>query len=417
MATPIWTGNSLQKKQKDEWTFGGTWLATETITVTINGKAFDVLAGSTTIATIIATVQAALANESDEDFDSITWTEDTATKVAGEADTAGTPFTAVFSTDSAGGTIVKSSPAPQAVQGQSFWDNADCWEGAVPVATDTPKIANSAVPIKYSLDQSGILLSRLDIPASFTGQIGQMRYPTSGIKTFKGTSDRYLNIGITNLYIGDGEGNGSELIYIDVGANQLTALINKTAVPNNGEDYAVKLLGSHASNQVTVNRGRVGIADEPGQTATISKLVVGQVTNPADSRVFCGSGVTLTTVEVSGGLCILECGATNVTLTGGTLELCGTAAYTNVTVRGGTLIYRSSGTITTLKVSDDGQIDFSKDIRSRSITNPVEMGKGGVFDDRYGTINKPFVIEAPACAINDIAVYTQPNIQATFDDP
>jgi len=413
MATPLWAGNSLADKQIDEFDFGGVWIATETITITINGKGKVVEAGSTVIATIIETVQAALAAETDEDFDAIDWTEDDSSKVIATAATAGIPIDVIFTTDSVAGTINKSNA--QAVKGPNFWDNADAWEGDVPVASDTPKIANSDVPILFGLDQSGITLDRLDVPASFTGGIGQMRYGQApSIGTFKGTSDRYLNIGVTDLFIGFGEGAGSKLLYFDFGAVQTNVVVDRTAIPSSGEDYAVKLLGSHASNVVTVNRGRVGIADEPGQTATLSTLRVNQKTNPADSLVFCGAGVTLTTLEASGGTTILECDATTVNVYGGTVELA-EGDYTNVNVYGGTLIWKSAGTITTLKIFDEGAVDGTKDLRSRTVTNPIQMSKGATLDDRFGTINTPYDVDPQNCDLADVIYYTGPNLNATID--
>jgi len=412
MATPLWSGNSLEVKQVTEWDFGGAWIATETITITINGKALDVLAGSTMIATIIATVQAALADITDDDFDAIEWTEDTVSKVIGEAVVAGIPFSVTFSTDSAAGTITPSTTT--ANKSKNDWGNADCYDGNVPVSTDTPKFANSSVSVRHGLDQSGVTLDSLDVLASYTGDIGQLRYPSSpAFGPYKGTSDRYLNIGITDLLIGFGEGAGSQLLYFDVAAVQLNALINKTAIPTNGETYAVKLLGTNANNVVTVNSGRVAIADEPDQVSTVLTLNVGQKTNPADSLVFCGPGVTLTTLNASGGTTILESGATTLNIYGGTVEIV-EGAYTNVNVFGGTLVWKTPGTVGTLKIFDDGHVDCTKDMRAKTVTNSVQMTEGTTLDDPYGTIGLPVVIDPQNCQMSDLDVNLGINVGATY---
>jgi len=58
-----------------------------------------------------------------------------------------------------------------------------------------------------------------------------------------------------------------------------------------------------------------------------------------------------------------------------------------VKIRGGRFRQYSDGTLTTLQVSQDGVADFSRDIRAKLITNPVEIyGNGASLIDPFKTI-------------------------------
>jgi hypothetical protein len=63
-----------------------------------------------------------------------------------------------------------------------------------------------------------------------------------------------------------------------------------------------KFRGSHASNTMTVQRGSVYVGTDSGTNPVIATLKVGYVSNQdGDSNVETDVGVSLTTVEVSGG--------------------------------------------------------------------------------------------------------------------
>lgn len=132
------------------------------------------------------------------------------------------------------------------------------------------------------------------------------------------------------------------------------------------------------SNLVTVDveGGYVAFAGYSFETATIATIRI----NGADSNVFIGEGVTLTTLEVTAGTVDLRCAATTVNLYGGTLTTNGTGAITTVNVKGGAFYPNSTGTITTLNASA-GITDFTKTGASRTVTTMVPSGKAVVYDD------------------------------------
>ena len=103
-----------------------------------------------------------------------------------------------------------------------------------------------------------------------------------------------LAIGATSIVIGEGEGAGSSRLRIDTGSVQTTLKVLSSGFGEEQDRAAVRWTGSHASNQVHVYRGEVGIAPESGETATVNKLILGYVDNEtSDSNVYVGSGVTI----------------------------------------------------------------------------------------------------------------------------
>jgi hypothetical protein len=155
-------------------------------------------------------------------------------------------------------------------------------------------IPGSSLANIAAYDASAVTLASLTISMTYTGTIGN---------TGTGAST-YLKVSATTWTIGvpatDGsQAQGSGRIKIDFGSNQFTGTILNSS--NNTSDTSsppVQIKGTHASNKLYVLSGKAGVATAtPGETSTISELdVVGSQT-----QVTCGSGVTLTTVNASGG--------------------------------------------------------------------------------------------------------------------
>ena len=60
-------------------------------------------------------------------------------------------------------------------------------------------------------------------------------------------------------------------------------------------------------------------------------------------------------------------------------------AHTTINVDGGTCYYRSTGTITTLRVGGGAEASFARDMRSRTITN-CELHANGAIRDPFKTV-------------------------------
>jgi len=240
------------------------------------------------------------------------------------------------------------------------WATAANWTGAaVPVNGDDVYFVDSSQSVTEGFAQGAVTLGSLNIAQSYTGLIG--------------TAAGYLVINATVLRIGyhygPGTPAGSGRIKLNLGAAASTAIIFNTGSPDDSYLPAVRLLCNHANTTVEVRKGTVGIACEPTETSTLSKVSVSYVSQvTADADVYIGAGVTLTTLDKSGGDCVLECAATTVTNGAGKLITAGSGAITTMNCTGGTIESNSSGTITTCNAFDAGYIDFTKAQAARTVT-------------------------------------------------
>ena len=263
---------------------------------------------------------------------------------------------------------------PTAASGPHHWSVATNWSGsAVPANGDDVVLANSAVSIKYGLDQAAVTLDSLVIEQSFTGQVGLPRTNTDGSGYVEYRS-QYLAIGATTITIGKGEGTGSGRIKLDTGSAQTALSVSNAGNAAETGLPAILWKGTHASSTVTVSKGSVGVAMFPGETATIATLRVGYTTNlTGDAQVRCGDGVTLTTVEQAGGLVVASSSITTHSQTGGELIFSDkqdgtTAAITTLDVDAGAVRYRATGTLGEANIGSDGVLDFRQDQRPRTVT-------------------------------------------------
>ena len=186
---------------------------TEHVTVTINGKAVVTLTGSATIATFLATVAAALQASTIAEIAEITWTAGSTTLV-GTADTAGLPFTATISTDSASAPSTAAARAlarPRSpMPGRPTPRPWPTIRPALPTTGDTLVFTGNGNPCLYSLNAlSGVTLAVLTVDQSYTGTIGLPRTHTGGLSSYIEYRPQYFKVGATLLTIGQGPGNGS----------------------------------------------------------------------------------------------------------------------------------------------------------------------------------------------------------------
>lgn len=377
MATKKFRGDATALAQSQSYTLGGTWLAAETVTFTVNTKDVTVAVGSTTITTILDNLVAGF-NDADpavypELSGEITATEDGATKLILTANTAGVPFTISLATNSAAGTI-SSATVIQASKGPSHWDDDDNWDtNGVPADGDDVDLSGLDVPILYGLSQTGIALASLTIPSSWQGLIGLKDRNDAGYYEYR-TKPLSLE-SVTLCTIGAGPGPGTSRLRLSVGhaATVSTINIHGSAQPEQDGFKAIQIETGGAANVVNVTRGSVEIAGQVGQAATVATLRIGYQTNQeADADVRCGTGAALTTVDKSGGQ--LETNSAITTLTeraGQTIHNAG--AVTTLNIHGGTVVYNSTGTLGTCTISGTGKLDISQDSRAKTITNPIEM--------------------------------------------
>lgn len=372
----------------------GTWGTADTATLTINGKDLTVTIGTDVdIADVVAAIVAAVngtAIVSDEsrndtgdnipEFQDIT-ASGTASPITLTGDSIGTPFTVTVSEDTAStgalGTPTTTSGTPT---GPNYLAAENVTGGVLPAAADTFTLENSSVSMLYGLDQSGAgTLTALNIKAGFTGSVGLPRYNTAGYVTYH---DRYYQVRASVVDIGQGDGSGSGRIQLDIGSVQSAITIHYTATSSETDVYAVRLIGTHASNTLQAYGGSVDIAPEQGQVATIATL------NAAGSaKVRTGPGVTLTTVNVGGNAAVditSAAGLADITIIimegTGVLYIRGDNAITTLVVLSGTCDFRSAGTVTNVRVGSAGVLDLTNSTQDVTFTN-TSLTKGGLITD------------------------------------
>ena len=337
-----------------------------TYTVTINTKDITYTAdASATVAEITAGLVALLNASTEPEFAEVTWADGT-TVLTGTADTAGKPFTQT-SSSSAGALTTSTTTAN--VSPSDFAD-ADNWSaGTTPATGEDVYIDNSDVDILWNLGSlSAQTLATLTIANSFTGVIGLAEYDTDSTE-YRQYRPTYLAIGITALRIGDETGEGSGRIKINTGSVQTAIQQFNAGSPEDDNLEAVIWKGTHASNTVNVFGGSFGAAVFGGETATIATLQVGSPGSSGglEADVRCGTGVTLTTITQLSGELETNSAATTITVTGGSYRH-GAGAVTTLTVRAASVAYAGTGTIGTLNMATGGVIDFSEDMRARTVS-------------------------------------------------
>lgn len=425
MATVRWIGNAVDVKQVTTLTAAGTWANGETATITMGSgnktKAMTVTLGAdvatTDVATLIANAfnGASLAADQAVTPDNVTsygeFYEVVATvsgsTVTFTSRTAGVPFTLAASETSAVGSFTGPTTSTAAT-GKNFWDNVGNWDtGAVPVNGDDIVFDSGSVDLKYNLTTSIQPLS-VTITAAYTGKIGLPEVNESDsqrtYREYRTTKLTFTTNAITTaITVGEGDGNGSGRIRIDSGSGQ-TVLVTKQKPNRADKAYpALEWIGTHASNTVTVLAGDVGIANRAGEAATVATLKVGYLTQQAsDSVVYCGTGVTHTNVDQSGGVLTIQAATTSFDQTGGeSFVLAG--AHTAMNVDGGNCRYSGTGTITTLKVSR-AVFDRSRDMRAATVTNAVQMYAGANLKDPHATLTLSGGYVLNRCRIADVTV-------------
>jgi len=322
MATLYWLGRARAVAQVTTIAIGGTWIAGEAVTLTINGIDLVVVIGS---AVTTSNVARALAEawEADDPTDStVTYTpagggpsipefsEITAdfdgSDLVLTGDTAGLPFTVTVATDSASGTV--GSPTNEtAPTGPNHWDNADNWSGAaVPANGDTVHIADGEVSILHGLAQSAVTLAALLIGQRWTGQLGlPLVNETLGYREYRATE---LAIGATLFTQGIGTGSGSGRVKINFGSVQTTTKIMNTGSALDAGLPATLLRGAHTSNAFELQAGSLGLALFPTETTTAALLQSG-------GQLYLGAGVTVKNVTKLAGYLVADGVTTSSTST------------------------------------------------------------------------------------------------------
>jgi hypothetical protein len=408
MATRRWRGDAPKTAQVNTLTVGGTAADTQVYSVTINGKTVSYTAGSAdTNSTIASALKSALAASVIPEFAEVVWSVSTSV-ITGTAKSAGKPFSNT-SAATGSGTLVTATTI--ANSGPNVVSLAANWEGnAVPVDGDEVVFDFGTSDALYDLDQSAVTPASILVDAGYRGRIGLAETNADdAAATYAEYREKYLRLGnsgdagIVTVTIRGGAGR----IKIDTGSAQAIWNVNDTAQSLESHVPAALLKGTHAANVLNVAKGDVGVALFAGESSSLVAVKVGYKTNRAgDSRVRLGSGVGLANAAIvqTGGALDLNSattGAATITQFDGTLSI-NAGAQRGLSVRGGQCIYNSIGALEGgTVVSGDGHLDFSQDLRAKSVADPIDLyGPGARLSDPNQVV-AALVVDLDETALSD----------------
>jgi hypothetical protein len=405
VATIIWRGDAATVAQVDTITFSAI-SDTDYTTFTINGKDIRVTATAstvtqTTFGALCATTIGQYSNTIPEFAEVSATSNATALYITGPTD--GTPFTLGVV-----GTNMTATPSTStAASSPNHASIADNWSGgAVPGTGDTVIFENSDVDCLYGLDAiTGDTLAALRIKASYTGDIGLPTRNENGTLSYYEYRDTQLQLGATLVFIGEGEGPGSQRINLDLEAVASEVIVYNTADAADASVGAVSLVGSNAGNVVRVAKGSVGLATQrETDTMVCATLECSYDTSQdSDSAVIVGRGTTLTAVKVYGGEHIINADLTTLVQDGGTVRLMpGVSPGTSIDIRGGVCYYDSDGTLTQGYVSDGAELIFGK-FDARTVTN-LTIYAGATVRDTFKTVTWSNPIVLTRCSIAEVTL-------------
>jgi hypothetical protein len=282
------------------------------------------------------------------------------------------------------------------------WNATGNWEPAtIPIAGDDVFIQNNSVSID-AYDNSAVTLGSLTIDASYTGTIG--------------SATATLQTGATLVYIGQhfGQGNpaGSTRLNLDFGSVQTTIAVYSTANTSSDANLEpLRIIGTHASNALTIFSGIVGIAtNDETDVATILEATL----NGDGAQCQFAEGVTLGTLNVAAGNATVGDDITTaINQSGGTVQTHRAAAVPLWNIDGGTGIANSTGLLTTAAVR--GELDFSQNGLTKVVTN-LSVHNGATLNLDSGNSLVPTLtngIDFVRCQPSDINLTLWPNITLT----
>ncbi|HSG69752.1 MAG TPA: hypothetical protein VLA12_05025 [Planctomycetaceae bacterium] len=438
MATLRWTGNAIATKQVTTITISGTWAQNDTATLTINGKDLVITIGTLVTTTQVATTIKEAFNGTTltdtsasasptiaqgggafiPEFNEITATSSAAVITLTADSTVGKPFTVTVSESTASTDGVVGTPSTTtAATGPHHFDNGDNWDtGNAPVDADDIWFDSGSVDCLYALSQSAITPTSINVTMNYTGKIGLPEYnsDTSGF-TYREYREKYLNLGVSTdatnvaVNIGSGDGQGSGRIKLSLGDSQCTVNVSGTGQTAEQGVPTFLFKGTHASNELNVTKGIVGVAFYADDTATLATLRIGYQENQAgDSSVRCGAGTTLSsaTISQSGGSLVTRSNVSAANVDGGTLSH-ESGTMGTLTVSNAVIYYKSNGTCTTGVFRQGGVLDCRRDMRARTFTNLTFYAASSLFDPS-GTITATNGFDLSGASVEDLRAFIIP---------
>jgi hypothetical protein len=248
----------------------------------------------------------------------------------------------------------------------SFSTNANWSSGTAPANGDT-FVFNGLGTASVLTDLGTVLTgTTMIVEKSYAGSIGVLSGATATYLVLDGGTAHF------EQGSGQGSGPGSPLLMVNYGSTAAVVNIYDSASTSSTTYYPPILI---KGSSLTVNHsgGTAGVAQLPGETATLTALKMLKGVNPSVTpSMYLGTGVTTTLLTAALGTVLNRSNQTQTTVTlSGTAQYNydGTGAHTTLNVnKGSSAIYSGTGTITTLNLYG-GTFDREKDPRALTITN------------------------------------------------
>lgn len=415
MATVRWTGGAPNVAQVDTATVGGTIEVGDVFRVTVGPKTLDISASSTTASEVASQIATAITN-----LDSGSWPEfKEFTAQANGADITftalvpGVPHTIAVSTvESGGGSADSQTFSITNTIASSGRNDVLCPEnystGALPDAGDELVIDDGGPDLMWNLDA----LDSLGLTMIIRGatSIGLLDRNPKGYPEYRPT---FLECDGLTAHIE----SSARMVKLNHGTSQSAITVKASGQP--AEQHragAISLQGSHSSNSLTVLRGFVAASAIAGETSQYSTVYIGYVDNEAgDAQVYLGDDATIATITKNGGSLTMDCGATTITNRAGQLT-CRQGGVTTLTTTGtGSTIWTSTSTLATASVLQQGSLDFGRDPRAKTVTNPIDVYDSGVVRDPNNVVGSLRIDLNQGASLQNISI--GPNVRLTVGSP
>lgn len=253
-------------------------------------------------------------------------------------------------------------------------DSENYSTGALPVNGDTLIVDDpNAGDMLWNLSAlSAVTLAKLVVRQSFSKRIGLFDHNGSYYE-YRAVE---FTIGATSIEVGNGDGSGPTLVRLNTGSVATAIEVLNSGRSVDDSLKAVTWKGTHASNTAEILGGQFAAAIDQADLATLATLrVLASDIAGSSPDVFCGPGVTLGTVIVAGGNVALNSAiGTSLTTQAGQTVIRGAGAVAQLNGLGGRVVYNTSGTLGGNTVlAGDCILDFSQDMSTKTITNPIEI--------------------------------------------
>lgn len=407
MAVIKWRGDAPGVAQVDVEQITGTPAAGSWFQATCNGKSLRYtipasVSSGFTQDLIDGFIAAWSSNANQQDgigeFIEVAVTQYDTDKFAFTAVNPGDPFTFTYS---AGGGATEANDATNSVASSGPNDAsvvANYSSGALPSAADELWFQDCQNMPQFGLTALAAIGLAKVVFMGALGATGRPFFVPIGRTTYREYRARYLqlkmNSGSSPLIVNC----QTDLLNLDCQTFQTLMLVSDTGTSGggavNGGTPTLYFIGTHASNAITVDKGRLGLAYYAGEVATVLTLKLGYVTDSEnDATIWYGSGTTLGSIAMTGGTVYGAIGLTTLTQRAGIVRL-EDGSVTTATVYGGRFKYAGNDTITTLTIYPGAEGLFNESNQARTVTNTT-IYAGATWQDPGATVTHTNAIAVP----------------------